>query len=42
MELILLLAFLVGLGIASHLGLTVDSRDSVDWAPTDGGLRARR
>jgi hypothetical protein len=42
MALVVLVAFLLGLGLASHLGLTVDSRDSADWAPTDGGFRAPR
>jgi hypothetical protein len=42
MELILFVAFLLGLGLASALGLTVDSRDSADWAATDNGRRQPR
>jgi hypothetical protein len=42
MAFVLFIAFLLGLGLASALGLTVDSRDSADWAPTDVGFRARR
>jgi hypothetical protein len=32
--------FFVLLLIASIAGLTVDSRDSADWKPTDGGFRS--
>ncbi|WP_158603550.1 hypothetical protein [Micromonospora radicis] len=39
MELLFLLLFLLFLGSASALGLTVDSRDSADWKPSDGGRR---
>ena len=41
MELVLLLFFLL-IAVASAAGLTVDSRDSADWAPTVEGLRAAR
>jgi hypothetical protein len=39
MELLLVLAFIVFLGLASSFGLTVDSRDSADWKPTNDGRR---
>ncbi|MGI5149970.1 hypothetical protein [Plantactinospora sp. CA-294935] len=39
MSLLLLLLFLLGLGLASAAGLTVDSRDGADWRPSCGGLR---
>ncbi|MGI5215146.1 hypothetical protein [Plantactinospora sp. CA-290183] len=42
MALLLFLLFAVGLGLASTLGLTVDSRDGADWAPSHGGLRMPR
>jgi uncharacterized membrane protein YhaH (DUF805 family) len=32
--------FFVLLLVASIAGLTVDSRDSADWKPTDGGFRS--
>jgi hypothetical protein len=40
--LILLVVVLVigGLGLASQLGWSVDSRDGADWRPTDGGIRS--
>jgi hypothetical protein len=41
MELLLLFAFLLVLGLASALGLTTDSRDSADWKPTVDGRRWR-
>ena len=39
MELLVLLAFLVLLAVASALGWTADSRDSADWTPSDEGRR---
>ena len=39
MELILFVAFLAVLALASAAGLTADSHDSADWKPTRGGLR---
>ncbi|MFC4104362.1 hypothetical protein ACFOX0_00210 [Micromonospora zhanjiangensis] len=39
MEFFLLFLFLLSLGVASAAGFTVDSRDSADWKPTDGGWR---
>jgi len=41
MELAFLIIVLLFAG-ASAAGLTVDSRDSADWAPTDGGRRVPR
>ena len=41
MELVLL-AFVVLLAVASAAGLTADSRDSADWAPSVDGARAAR
>jgi len=41
MELVLL-AFVVLLAVASAAGLTADSRDSADWAPSVNGHRAVR
>ncbi|WDZ85716.1 hypothetical protein [Micromonospora cathayae] len=41
METILFLLFFLLLAVASMLGLTVDSRDSADWKPTDDGRRWR-
>ena len=39
MELIIALFFLVIL-VAAIAGRTVDTRDSADWKPTNGGFRA--
>ncbi|MBB5823910.1 hypothetical protein ACGFI4_03620 [Micromonospora carbonacea] len=41
MESLLLLLFLLLLAVAPAAGLTVDSRDSADWKPTDCGRRWR-
>lgn len=41
MELVFL-AFVILLVLASAAGLTVDSRDSADWAPTVNGNRVAR
>ncbi|HEX2773951.1 MAG TPA: hypothetical protein VHN18_16190 [Micromonosporaceae bacterium] len=41
MELLLLLAFVLLLALASAFGLTTDSRDSADWKPTSDGRRWR-
>jgi hypothetical protein len=41
MELLLFFAFILLLALASALGLTVDSRDSADWKPTNDGRRWR-
>jgi hypothetical protein len=41
MELVFL-AFIVLLVVASALGLTADSRDGADWAPSVNGNRAAR
>jgi len=38
--LLVLLAFFLLLGVASALGLSVDSRDGADWRPSAGGFRA--
>jgi hypothetical protein len=38
--LLVLLAFFLLLGVASALGLSVDSRDGADWRPSVGGFRA--
>ena len=37
---LVVLLFFVLLAIAAATGLTVDSRDSADWKPTDDGERA--
>jgi hypothetical protein len=42
MEFLFLLVFLVLLAAASAAGLTADSRDGADWAPSDGGWRLSR
>jgi hypothetical protein len=42
MLLLLLVAFLVLLGVASAVGLTADSRDGADWAATFDGQRQPR
>jgi hypothetical protein len=42
MELLVLLAFLLLLAVASAVGLTADSRDSADWIATRDGLRQTR
>jgi hypothetical protein len=42
MEQLIAPLFIVLLGLASLAGWTVDSRDSADWKPTDGGFRAPR
>lgn len=34
-----LLAFFLLIALAGGAGMTVDSRDSADWKPTDGGRR---
>ena len=39
MTALLLLLFLLLLAVASAVGLTVDTRDSADWRPTDDGRR---
>jgi hypothetical protein len=39
---LLLLLFLVLVAAASAAGLTADSRDGGDWAPTVDGLRQPR
>ncbi|SCL14828.1 hypothetical protein [Micromonospora inyonensis] len=41
MEFLLLLLFLLALTAGSALGITVDSRDSADWKPTEEGRRWR-
>ena len=41
MELLFVFVFFVLLGLASAAGLTVDSRDGADWAPTTDGERRR-
>lgn len=41
MEILVLLALLVGLSVASLMGWTTDSRDFADWKPSDGGHRSR-
>ncbi|MFI9642860.1 hypothetical protein ACIG87_22835 [Micromonospora sp. NPDC051925] len=41
MEFLLFLLFLVALAVASAFGLTVDTRDSADWKPTEEGRRWR-
>jgi hypothetical protein len=41
MELVLLVFFVL-LAIASAAGLTADSRDSADWAPSADGRRVPR
>ena len=42
MAMVLLVAFLLVLSVASVTGWTVDSRDGADWTPTDGGRRCPR
>jgi hypothetical protein len=42
MEQLIIPLFFVFLALASLAGWTVDSRDSADWKPTDGGVRASR
>ena len=42
MELLVLLAFLTLLAVASAMGLTADSRDSADWIATSDGVRQTR
>jgi hypothetical protein len=42
MELLVLLAFLTLLAVASAVGLTADSRDSADWIATRDGARQTR
>ena len=42
MELLFVLLFFVVLALASAAGLTVDSHDSSDWKPSQGGFRERR
>ena len=42
MEIVLFIVFLVLLAAASAAGLTADSRDGSDWAPTVDGRRAPR
>ncbi|MEU8260971.1 hypothetical protein AB0C02_10170 [Micromonospora sp. NPDC048999] len=39
MTTLLLLLFLLVLAVAGAVGLTVDTRDSADWKPTDDGRR---
>ena len=39
MELILFVAFIALLALASAIGLTADTHDSADWKPTRGGFR---
>jgi len=39
MELLFVLVFFVLLGLASAVGLTADSRDGADWAPSTDGER---
>jgi hypothetical protein len=41
MEIVVLLFFVL-LAAAAAAGLTVDSRDSADWKPTNDGVRAGR
>jgi hypothetical protein len=40
MALVVVLFFFVLLAVAAATGLTVDSRDSADWKPTNDGVRA--
>ena len=42
MGLLLVLLFFVVLAAAAAAGLTVDSRDGADWAPTADGRRQPR
>jgi hypothetical protein len=42
MELLFFLALFLVLAGASALGLTKDSRDGADWAPSDDGRRVPR
>jgi hypothetical protein len=39
MEIAMAIFFLI-LTLAAVAGLTVDTRDSADWKPSDGGYRA--
>ncbi|SDZ66394.1 hypothetical protein SAMN05421684_8175 [Asanoa ishikariensis] len=39
MELVLFVAFLLLLAVASAAGLTADTHDSADWKPSRGGFR---
>ncbi|MDG4822405.1 hypothetical protein O7635_11150 [Asanoa sp. WMMD1127] len=39
MAIILFVAFLVALALASAVGITADSHDSADWKPSRGGFR---
>lgn len=41
MELLVVLAFIALVGIASALGWSADSRDSADWRPSHWGRRVR-
>lgn len=40
MGLLIIFVLVLLLGVASHVGWTVDSRDGADWRPTDDGSRA--
>jgi hypothetical protein len=42
MELLVIFAFLILLGVASAVGLSADSRDGADWISTRDGLRQPR
>jgi hypothetical protein len=42
MMFLFLVLFTLALSAASALGLTADSRDSADWAPTADGFRLPR
>lgn len=42
MEVLVLTVILLLLGLASHLGWTVDSRDNADWKPIQNGYRITR
>ncbi|HEX8344925.1 MAG TPA: hypothetical protein VF657_09300 [Actinoplanes sp.] len=42
MELVYLMLFFLLIAAASAAGLTADSRDGADWAPTVDGRRASR
>ena len=42
MELLVFIAFLILLGVASAVGLTADSRDGADWIATRDGVRQPR
>jgi hypothetical protein len=39
MEIVLFVAFLVLLALASAAGITADTHDSADWKPSRGGFR---